>query len=167
MNAYKPLLFSILTLCLVGPLGFHVAAVPITLQSMALLGCAYYFGAAPAAVGSLVYLGIGALGAPVFAQFSGGYEKLIGPTAGFLWSFPLVAWMAGHWFKKSTPFSLRFYRFMALHGLLLLVGLTYLITAYTGVKLLDTLINLVPGLIFKSLALAVFTHYLPRRQVLA
>ena len=35
------------------------------------------------------------MGLPVFAGFTGGPAALVGPTAGYLWSFPLAAWLTG------------------------------------------------------------------------
>jgi len=39
----------------------------------------------------LVYLIIGAAGAPVFSGFRGGFSVLIGPTGGFLFAYPVMA----------------------------------------------------------------------------
>ena len=38
---------------------------------------------------------LGAIGVPVLANFSGGFDKFIGPTGGFLISFPLMAFIIG------------------------------------------------------------------------
>ena len=38
-----------------------------------------------------VYLGLGALGLPVFTGFQGGFSALTGPTAGYLWGFLLAS----------------------------------------------------------------------------
>ncbi len=38
---------------------------------------------------------IGALGAPVFAEFSGGLARVLGPTGGYLLSYPLIAALVG------------------------------------------------------------------------
>src|SRR2546430_13865420 len=52
-------------------------------------------GAAPATLYLLEGLG----GLPVFAQAHGGAVWLIGPTAGYLYSYPAAAWLAG-WFSE-------------------------------------------------------------------
>ena len=41
------------------------------------------------------YLALGAVGVPVLANFSGGFDKFVGPTGGFLISFPLMAYIIG------------------------------------------------------------------------
>ena len=42
-----------------------------------------------------VALGVGAVGVPVFAQFSGGLGVVLGPTGGYLVSYPVAAAIAG------------------------------------------------------------------------
>ena len=43
----------------------------------------------------LVYVLLGAIGVPVFAGFSGGFQNLVGPTGGFIISFPIMAYLIG------------------------------------------------------------------------
>lgn len=43
----------------------------------------------------LLYMGMGAVGLPVFAGGSSGLERLHGPTAGYLWGFVVAAGVAG------------------------------------------------------------------------
>src|ERR1041385_2513879 len=74
--------------------------VPLTMQPLAVL----FVGVAPGsarrgAAGAAPYLFGGAWGMPVFAQAHGGALWLIGPTAGYLWSYPAAAWLAG-WFSE-------------------------------------------------------------------
>lgn len=79
--------------------------VPITLQTLAvmLIGLTYRPRQAFEAV--FAYLLLGAIGAPVFSGFSGGYANLFGPTGGFLAGFlvaaPLAAWIFSKFDQKS------------------------------------------------------------------
>lgn len=41
----------------------------------------------------LVYLLIGAVGIPVYAQFTGGLSILVGPTGGYLVAYPVIAFL--------------------------------------------------------------------------
>lgn len=68
--------------------------VPMTLQTLAVLIVGLSFGARLGALTLCAYLAEGAMGLPVFA---GGMAApaLIGPTAGFLFGFVLMAWAAG------------------------------------------------------------------------
>ncbi|MGB3406950.1 MAG: biotin transporter BioY [Jannaschia sp.] len=68
--------------------------VPMTLQTLAILGVGFAFGARLGAITVVAYLLEGALGAPVFANF-GSTAALVGPTAGFLVGFVGLAFLAG------------------------------------------------------------------------
>jgi biotin transport system substrate-specific component len=69
--------------------------VPMTLQTLAISIIGLTFGARMAGLTLLAYLAEGAVGLPVFAEFSFGPAALIGPTAGFLWGFVAMAWLTG------------------------------------------------------------------------
>jgi biotin transport system substrate-specific component len=69
--------------------------VPITGQTFAVLLSGAVLGARRAALAQLLYLAEGALGLPVFAGGALGVAKLIGPTGGYLISFPLAAAVTG------------------------------------------------------------------------
>jgi biotin transport system substrate-specific component len=76
------------------PLPF--SPVPMTLQPMAILLVGAVLGSARGAAAAALYLLEGATGLPVFAQGKGGiYWLIAGPTAGYLLSYPLVAWVTG------------------------------------------------------------------------
>ena len=44
---------------------------------------------------AVIYLLIGAVGLPVFANFGGGISRLVSLTGGYLWSYPLMAALCG------------------------------------------------------------------------
>jgi biotin transport system substrate-specific component len=69
--------------------------VPITMQTFAISIAGILLGPRKGFISALVYVLMGAIGVPVFAQFSGGLGIVIGPTGGFILSFPLMAWMIG------------------------------------------------------------------------
>jgi biotin transport system substrate-specific component len=78
--------------------------VPITLQGLAVLLVGGLFGSAIGAGALVLYLLLGAFGAPVFAPFGPpGMARLIGPTGGYLLAFPFAAAIVGriaergHW----------------------------------------------------------------------
>ena len=68
--------------------------VPMTLQSLAILIVGLTFGARLGAVTLVAYLAEGAMGLPVFANGASA-PALLGPSAGFLYGFVLMAWLAG------------------------------------------------------------------------
>ena len=69
--------------------------VPMTMQTFAITLAAVVLGSRLSAIATLVYLALGAVGVPVLANFSGGFDKFVGPTGGFLISFPLMAYIIG------------------------------------------------------------------------
>src|SRR5947199_7278305 len=73
--------------------------VPLTMQPLAVLLVGVVLGSARGAFAAALYLIEGASGLPVFAQAHSGPLWLIGPTAGYLWSYPAAAWLAG-WFSE-------------------------------------------------------------------
>jgi biotin transport system substrate-specific component len=70
--------------------------VPLTLQTLAVVLVGLTLGPSLGCSAMLLYLLEGAMGMPVFSpQGPGGVAQLLGPTAGFLLSFPLAAAAAG------------------------------------------------------------------------
>jgi biotin transport system substrate-specific component len=68
--------------------------VPITLQTLALPLLVFGLGRNLAVLATFAYLLEGALGVPVFAPVNTG-PALIGPTAGYLWMYPVAAYITG------------------------------------------------------------------------
>jgi biotin transport system substrate-specific component len=73
--------------------------VPLTLQPLAVLMVGIALGSRRGASAAALYLIEGFSGLPVFAQGHGGPLWLIGPTAGYLCSYPFAAFVAG-WFSE-------------------------------------------------------------------
>jgi len=69
--------------------------VPITLQVLVVMLSGFLLGVRRGASAQLTYLALGAMGVPVFAGFSGGLGHLLGPTGGYLFSYPFAAAVAG------------------------------------------------------------------------
>jgi biotin transport system substrate-specific component len=70
-------------------------AVPITLQTFAVILAGLVLGPWRGALAVVLYLLLGFANLPVFAGGSSGTAVLAGPTAGFLLSFPVAALVAG------------------------------------------------------------------------
>ncbi len=89
-------LFSLLTALgayVAVPLG--VTPVPMTLQTLAVLLAGLILGPYAGAASQLLYLGMGMAGFPFFAMGAAGLPWVLGPTGGYLLSFPLAAAVAG------------------------------------------------------------------------
>jgi biotin transport system substrate-specific component len=79
--------------------------VPYTLQTLAVLLSGAFLGPRNGALSQIVYLGAGALGAPVFATGAFGPLVLFGPTGGYLLAFPAAAALVGFMttYGRSLP----------------------------------------------------------------
>ncbi|ANU11060.1 hypothetical protein A1A1_14884 [Planococcus antarcticus DSM 14505] len=76
--------------------------VPITGQTLAIGLAATILGPKYGTISVLVYLGIGAVGIPVFSQMSGGLGSLFGPTGGYLFGFIPTAFVIGFYLQKTS-----------------------------------------------------------------
>jgi len=74
-------------------LSIPFGAVPVTLQMFFVFLAGYMLKPLDAFISMLLYLVLGAIGMPVFANFSAGFMYLVGPTSGYLWAFPLTAYV--------------------------------------------------------------------------
>jgi biotin transport system substrate-specific component len=75
------------------PLPF--SPVPFTLQVPAVVLSGLLLGPRHGALAQAIYLLVGAVGVPVFFGFTGGLGHILGPTGGYLVSYPLAAAVAG------------------------------------------------------------------------
>ena len=90
MGMFVAVLAVMSQLCVPLPSG-----VPITLQTFAVALTAYVLGAKTGAAAVAVYLLLGAVGVPVFANFQSGIGVLLGAAGGFLWGFLIMAVLCG------------------------------------------------------------------------
>ncbi|AIQ66019.1 hypothetical protein PSTEL_25775 [Paenibacillus stellifer] len=77
------------------------STVPITLQTLAVMLAGSILGARYGALAVLIVLGLTAAGFPVLAG-RGGISVLVGPTAGFIWSWPFAAALIGWFAQRMT-----------------------------------------------------------------
>ncbi|MCL2236175.1 MAG: biotin transporter BioY [Defluviitaleaceae bacterium] len=80
-----------------------IGGVPFTLQTFAVALTGLILGWKKGAIAVLIYILIGAVGVPVFAQFRSGLSVLFGPTGGFILAFPILAIAAGFAGRKNSP----------------------------------------------------------------
>jgi biotin transport system substrate-specific component len=78
--------------------------VPLTLSNFAVLAVGLTLGARRGFAALVFYLAEGAIGLPVFTPSStgGGIAQILGPTGGFLVAYPVVAFVAGWIYEKSS-----------------------------------------------------------------
>ena len=113
------------------PLG----VVPFTFQVLALALVVTLIGAEDGAFAMCAYLAEGAAGLPVFADGFAGAAVLVGPTAGYLWAYPLAAYLIGRFYEFAAARN-AFVRFgMLLVGLAVIyAGGVAVLTVYTGFR---------------------------------
>ena len=83
--------------------------VPITLQTLAVLLTGAALGSKRGGLALLLYLAEGAIGLPVFAPVAGspgGFLALLSFTGGYLWSFPIAAFVVGLLCERGLDRSL-------------------------------------------------------------
>ena len=76
-------------------LAIPMVPVPITMQTFAVTAVGALYGWRLGAVTVLAWLAEAALGLPVLANGASGLHHFMGPTAGYLFSFPVVAALVG------------------------------------------------------------------------
>ena len=103
--------------------------VPITLQTFAVSLAGYFLGAKKGVASVGVYVILGAVGAPVFASFKGGFAVLIGYTGGFIWGFIPLAFLCGILADKKLGMALGVLGIVVCH---LLGSIQYMILSGNG-----------------------------------
>tara|TARA_R110002050_G_scaffold71466_6_gene153645 strand:+ start:6744 stop:7259 length:516 start_codon:yes stop_codon:yes gene_type:complete len=151
-SLFQQLIIALVALFIVAPLSFDLGPVPITLQSFVIISIAGLLKRDIVVVAILIYLLAGALGIPIYGGFTHGWEKLFGPTAGFLWGFIFVALFVAYEakYKEMHLFNAMVLALKA-HFLLLVLGFLVLYFSLEGVDLWATFTRLIPGLIIKSI----------------
>jgi biotin transport system substrate-specific component len=134
--------------------------VPITLQTLAVLLIGLLLSPGAAAGALLLYLAEGALGLPVFAPHGpGGMLQLLGPTGGYLLSYPFAAALTS-WLSRrlnSGAFVSTVVAAAAGDALILLIGAAWfavLLPHSLAAILTLSILPFLPGEILKVIAAA-------------
>lgn len=98
---------ALVAICAHAAIPLWFTPVPVTLQPFAVLLLGLLLGPRLAAGTMVAYLAEGAAGLPVFTPHGlGGVAQLVGPTGGYLLSYPLVAPMVSWlWRRGARSFS--------------------------------------------------------------
>lgn len=86
-------------LAFIGAIPVGGAGVPITLQTLGVALAGAILGPLRGSLAVLLYLALGAIGLPVFAEHSAGLGAFTGVSAGYLLAFPLSAALIGYLVK--------------------------------------------------------------------
>lgn len=91
-------------MCVLGflpPIPIPFSPVPITAQTLGVMLAGGVLGARLGGLSLLIFLAIVAVGAPVLSGGRGGFGVLIGPSAGYLWSWPIAAFVIGYLTERT------------------------------------------------------------------
>lgn len=116
--------FTLLTF-LAAQVAVPVQPVPFTLQTMVVLLSGAFLGSKNGAYSQILYIALGAIGMPVFANFSS-FPSLLGPTAGYLLAFPLGAYLVGLLTERKRNLAFVLVSMAISNLLILFIGSAYL-----------------------------------------
>lgn len=162
------LLFGTGVLALASQISVPMVPVPITMQTFALTMIGVLYGWRLGALTVLAWFGEAMMGLPVLANGGGGLAPFVGPTAGYLVAFPIIAALAGYLANKGwtgTHVVKSFLAHLAANLLCLCIGgawLGYLIGAEKGLSLGVT--PFILGAVLKSALAAALLLALARRK---
>lgn len=138
-SAARPLSHPVLRPAVIGIAGIAVLTlssyvavpmvpVPVTLQTLAVVLMGAVLGPRMGAAVVTAWLGLALAGAPVLAGGKTGLLAFAGPTAGYLFAFPVAAFLAGYLPKGQSlgANGLRLAGFLGLHALILTAGWAWL-----------------------------------------
>lgn len=126
--------FSLLT-AISAQISIPIKPVPLTLQTMMVLLAGAFLGARNGAYSQFVYLFLGIIGLPVFAQTADGtigIARLIGPTGGYLLAFPLAAYLVGKLTEKNLNYLKVVISMFFAEIVVIIIGTFYLYFTYAN-----------------------------------
>lgn len=124
--------FSILT-AISAQISIPIKPVPFTLQTMIVLLAGAFLGAKNGAYSQVIYIFLGVIGLPVFAQTADGtmgIARLIGPTGGYLLAFPIGAYLVGLLTEKNQKYLTVIISMFVAELVVIVFGTIYLYAAY-------------------------------------
>ena len=143
-----------------------MSGIPITAQSLGIMLCGTVLGARRGALAVVLFLALVAMGLPLLAGGRGGVAQFMTPWAGFLFGFPLAAYVTGFIVEKWTKGNLALVAGVASLiggiGALYLVAIPYYMVASDtgfGASLL-IMAPFMPGDIIKAVLAGVVTRAL-------
>lgn len=125
--------FAILT-AISAQIAIPTKPVPFTLQTMLVLLSGAFLGSRNGAYGQMLYLFLGVIGLPVFAQVPDaplGFARIIGPTGGYLIAFPVAAFLVGYLIEKKNNYFMVVLSMFLAEVVIISSGVLHLSAFYT------------------------------------
>ncbi|GBF10589.1 biotin transporter BioY [Tepidibacillus sp. HK-1] len=163
----KEMMYVALFTAVVAVLGYLPAIplafipVPITAQTLGVMLAGSVLGAKRGGLSMLVLVLLAAVGAPVLSGGSGGISVLLGPTGGYVLSWPIAAFVIGLLVERSWQ-NLKVWKLTLFHvigGILIVyaIGIPYL-AVVAKLNIYEALISnlaFIPGDLIKAIVAAV------------
>ncbi len=108
--------------------------VPFTLQTLLVVLSGAFLGSRYGAYSQLLYLFMGILGLPVFAQIPDvplGFARIFGPTGGYLLAFPVAAYLVGLLLEKRKNYLATVASMFVGELVIVFLGVLHLAAFYT------------------------------------
>lgn len=94
-------------LCAVSPFSVAIGPIPLSFASLGVYFAVGLLGLGEGTAAVSLYVLLGAVGVPVFAGFAGGFQRIAGPTGGYIVGYIACAVVAGLlWRRSSSPWRL-------------------------------------------------------------
>ncbi|MCI8336442.1 MAG: biotin transporter BioY [Peptococcaceae bacterium] len=119
-------IFAAITACLaqiIIPLPFTPIFVSMGILAVLLTGA--ILTPKQAFLAELVYILLGAIGMPVFGGFKGGIGVLFGPTGGYLYTYPIMAWIISFTIEKAAQKAPSMQKLAFVFGMILAMVICY------------------------------------------
>jgi biotin transport system substrate-specific component len=95
---------AVIAVCARLALPLPFTPVPLTLANFGVLLIGLTLGSRRGFAAAALYLSWGAMGLPVFAASGpGSFAQMLGPTGGYLWAYPVIAFLAGWIAEHGKP----------------------------------------------------------------
>ncbi|WP_129595699.1 biotin transporter BioY [Anaerophilus nitritogenes] len=75
--------------------------IPFAPQIFAIYLSGIILGKKLGCLSQIIYVVLGGMGLPIFSNFSAGMQSILGPTGGFIMSFPIIAYIIGYAFENN------------------------------------------------------------------
>lgn len=89
-------------MCLLGPVSIPIGPVPISAMTLVIYLTLYVLGMKLGTISCAIYLMLGFVGVPVFAGYTAGAAKLLGPTGGYLAGYLCLTLVSGLVMEKAA-----------------------------------------------------------------
>ena|SRR5699024_3166014 len=165
----RNMIFMSLFAAIVAVLGFFppiplpFLPVPITLQTLGVMLTGGILGAKRGGITMFLFITLVAIGAPLLSGGRGGLGVVFGPTGGYIFSFPIVAFLIG-FFTEKILHQLKLWKMALIQivfGVLVInvCGITYLsfIAETPWLATATSALVFLPGDIIKAIVASIIT----------